>query len=355
MALPGTSVSPNDDKREVNDRVKNDRNGRDREVDEPEAGNGDVAVRELVRALEARLSLVLVTGRDGLDRTLVSTRVQKPGLALVGTPELMIAERVQVLGRSEIRFLKDAGSAVDDALRSLCASKPPCILVTRDLKPPAALIAAAADAKIPVLCTPADTGEAMEQLYHFLGVRLAPSTRVHGVLMDLFGLGVLVLGESGIGKSECALELVSRGHRLVADDSIEVRRIEDELIGAAPEISRCFLEVRGLGLINARKMFGVAAVAETKAVEQAVRLVRYEPGRSYDRLGDSRKTWATLGIDIPLFELPVAPGRNLAVLLEIAARQRLLRDQGHDTLREIQASMARRLVRPPEGPGRDST
>lgn len=309
-------------------------------------------VRELLEALGSRLDLEVLAGEAGLERSLLSGRLQKPGLALTGAQEYLTSGCLQVLGRSEIRYLSTGEPPPSAAVESLCDSGAPAMLLTRGLEPPEELRRLAQERGLPLLRTPRDTAEAMELLYHFMAVRLAPRIKVHGVLMDIFGLGVMILGESGIGKSECALELVTRGHRLVADDAVEIRLIEDELVGTSPEISRHYLEVRGLGLINAREMFGITAVRETKAVEEAIRLVRFEVGRPYERLGESQGEWEVLGHPIPLREIPVAPGRNLAVLLEIAARQQLLREHGIDSVREIQANLARKLVPPGNEGGR---
>ncbi len=303
----------------------------------------------MVDALSQRFAFEVLAGSRGLDRALASPRLQKPGLALTGGLEYLHEGRLQVLGRSEARFLNRRSRGAAAAIGRLCDGSFPALLLVRGLAPPPTLVDAAEAGGVPLLSTAAVTGEVMEALFHFMAVRLAPRKTIHGVLMDIFGLGVLLLGESGIGKSECALELVTRGHRLVADDAVELRLIEDELIGASPELSRYYLEVRGLGLINAREMFGITAVAEIKAVEQAIRLVRFDATRSYERLGEEQAWWEVLGHRVPLREVPVAPGRNLAVILEIAARQQLLRARGIDAAAEIQAELARRLSERPPG------
>ncbi len=304
---------------------------------------GTVTVRELVQALDPSLNLILLAGRDGLVREIRRSQLQKPGLALAGSMKHLYPDRIQVLGRSEIAYLFENLEQAERALSLLCSRGVPAILVTQGLQPPALLVELAADAGVPVICTKRETTVAIDLIHHFLAVRLAARIQIHGVLMDVFGVGMLILGDSGIGKSECALELVTRGHRLVADDAVEIRLIEGELIGASPATIRHFLEVRGLGLINTREMFGISSVKETKVVEQAIRLVPFEVGKSYDRLGDEGGAWELLEREVPLIELPVAPGRNVAVLIEIAARRRLLIEQGSDPVGEIQAAMARRL------------
>jgi HPr kinase/phosphorylase len=176
----------------------------------------------------------------------------------------------------------------------------------------------------------------MARLSAALDVYLAPRTVIHGVLMDIIGLGVLIVGESGIGKSECALDLVVRGHRLVADDAVELRaRAEAFLIGTCPELTRHHMEIRGLGLINVQDLFGVASTRRSKRVELVVQLERWDPAREYDRLGIDETHYETLGVRVPMIRMPVAPGRNLAILVEVAARNQLLRYGGHHSARRL--------------------
>jgi HPr kinase/phosphorylase len=181
---------------------------------------------------------------------------------------------------------------------------------------------------------------------------LAERTVLHAVLMDILGLGVLIVGESGIGKSECALDLVVRGHRLVADDTVEVRRrAETVLIGTCPELTRNHMEVRGLGVINIRDLFGIASIRSSKRVELVVQLERWEPGREYERLGLDDAFYEILGLPIPLIRMPVAPGRNVAILVEVAARNQLLRARGHHAARKFAARLERQLREPQDDDG----
>lgn len=301
-------------------------------------------VRELVERLGSALELRVVAGENDLDTPVLNPQIQKPGLVLAGLFEYLDPKRVQVIGRSETRYLSERPSKGDRICKRLCERHPPMFLVTLGNPPPAALEEGCRQRGIPLLTTPRTTGDAIELLYHFLAVRLAPGVKVHGVLVDVFGLGTLIVGESGIGKSECALDLVTRGHRLVADDSVEIKLIEGELLGSAPELIRDTLEVRGVGLINPKQMFGITAVRETKVIEQAVRLVPLNADTVFDRLGERGLEWECLGRSIPLLELPVAPGRNLAVLIEITARRRLLHDEGYDAYAEVRAAMAKRMI-----------
>ena len=200
---------------------------------------------------------------------------------------------------------------------------------------------------MPLLRTRAATPEAMSRLSAVLDTYLAARGIVHGVLMDILGLGVLVVGESGIGKSECALDLVVRGHRLVADDAVELRcRAQSFVIGTCPELTRHHMEIRGLGLINVQDLFGVASTRTSKRVELVVQLERWEPGREYDRLGVDDKFYELLGVRIPMVRMPVAPGRNVAILVEVAARNQLLRVGGHHAARRLVERLNRELELP---------
>ena len=206
----------------------------------------------------------------------------------------------------------------------------PCVLVTDGPPLPPEVAAEAERAGVPLLRTPVATPIAIARLTSFLEDILAERTIVHAVLMDILGLGVLIVGESGIGKSECALDLVLRGHRLVADDTVEIRRrAESVLIGACPELTRHHMEIRGLGVINIRDLFGVASTRSSKRVELVVQLERWETGREYERLGLDDQYYELLGLQVPLIRMPVAPGRSVANLVEVAARNQLLRSRGH--------------------------
>lgn len=303
----------------------------------------ELTVGEIVASLGNRLGLAVVSGDACLDRAISSQAVQKAGLVMAGLFQYYHPERLQVLGMSEMHYLEAAGPEGEAMARRLCEGPVPAFLIAYGKAPPRVLLEAARRTCIPVLVSPLSTDKVLGILLRFLATRLAPRVRVHGVLIDIFGLGVLILGESGIGKSECALELVMRGHRLVADDLIEIRWEDDQLVGASPEITRHLMEVRGLGIINAIEMFGVTSTLESKVVEQVVRLFRYEPGMTVDRLGVHRH-WEILGVRLPLMEIPVAPGRTLSALLEMAARLQLLRGQGKDASRDLEEALARKLA-----------
>jgi HPr kinase/phosphorylase len=310
----------------------------------PQVSVGTV-LRELETAESPSLDLELLAGGAGLDRPIRISHPQKTGLALSGFDAYLRGGRVLVFGESEIRYLEtleaDARTAV---LRRVFSHDLPCVLITDGFDPPAEVLAEADRAGVPLLRTRAGTPEAMARLDAVLDTYLAPRGMVHGVLMDILGLGVLVVGESGIGKSECALDLVVRGHRLVADDAVELRcRAQSFVLGSCPELTRHHMEIRGLGLINVQDLFGVASTRGSKRVELVVQLERWEEGREYDRLGLDENFYEVLGIRIPMIRMPVAPGRNVAILVEVAARNQLLRMRGHDAARRLVERLNRQL------------
>jgi HPr kinase/phosphorylase len=294
------------------------------------------------------LPLDLLAGGDGLGRRIVSPHIQKTGLALAGFDAYLQAGRILIFGESEIRYLESVASAPRlETLRRAFSHAVPCVVVTSGLAAPPELLVEAERASVPILVTPLPTPTAIAKLTAMLEDTLAERTVLHAVLMDILGLGVLIVGESGIGKSECALDLIVRGHRLVADDTVEVRRrAETILIGTCPDLTRNHMEVRGLGVINIRDLFGVASIRSSKRVELVVQLERWEPGREYERLGLDDAFFEILGLQVPLIRMPVAPGRNVAILVEVAARNQLLRARGHHAARTFAARLERQLREP---------
>jgi HPr kinase/phosphorylase len=283
------------------------------------------------------LPLELLAGAHGLDRVITSPHIQKTGLALAGFHEYLRPGRVLIFGESEIRYLESLEPAARvTALRLALTLDFPCILITGGFTPPAELLIEAERARVPLVKTAVVTPTAIAKLSSMLEDWLAERTMIHAVLMDVLGLGVLIAGESGIGKSECALDLIVRGHRLVADDTVEVRRRQETiLIGACPELTRHHMELRGLGVINVKELFGIASTRSSKRVELVVQLERWVPTREYERLGLDDAFYEILGLRVPLLKMPVAPGRNIAILVEVAARNQLLRQRGHHAAREL--------------------
>src|SRR5712691_11736018 len=298
-----------------------------------------VTVRELLagRPEGYGLPLELLAGGDGLDRVITSPHIQKTGLALAGFHEYLRPGRVLIFGESEIRYLESLETAGrTTSLRLALTLDFPCVLITGGFAPPGELLLEAERARLPVMKTPIATPTAIAKLSSILEDSLAERTMIHAVLMDVLGLGVLIAGESGIGKSECALDLIVRGHRLVADDTVEVRRRQETiLIGMCPELTRHHMELRGLGVINVKELFGVASTRSSKRIEVVVQLERWAPTCEYERLGLDDVFYEILGLRVPLIRMPVAPGRNIAILVEVAARNQLLRSRGHHAARAL--------------------
>ena len=297
----------------------------------PDTPSVTVAVLLGSRAEALGLRLEVLGGAAGLCRPITSPHVQKTGLAFAGYEEYLHPGRVLVLGESEARFLERHTPDERGAIaRRTVARDTPCLLGTGPLPVPAEVVAVYEAAGVPTLHTRALTGVTIARLTTLLEDSLAERQMMHAVLMDILGLGVLITGESGIGKSECALDLIGRGHRLVADDTVEVRRrAESVIIGTCPELTRHHMELRGLGLVNVRELFGIASVRSSKRVEFVVQLERWEPGRAYERLGLDDVFVEILGVKVPLVRMPVAPGRSVATLVEVAARNQLLRLRGY--------------------------
>jgi HPr kinase/phosphorylase len=301
------------------------------------------------------LPLDLLAGGGGLDRVITSPHIQKTGLALAGFHEYLRPGRVLIFGESEIRYLESLEpTARAKALRLALTHDFPCVLITGGFTPPPELVVESERAKLPLLKTPIVTPTAIAKLSSILEDTLAERTVLHAVLMDILGLGVLIAGESGIGKSECALDLIVRGHRLVADDTVEIRRrAETILIGTCPDLTRHHMELRGLGLINVKDLFGIASTRSSKRVELVVQLERWDPAREYERLGLDDEFYEVLGLRIPLIRMPVAPGRNIAILVEVAARNQLLRARGHHAARLFADRLERTLQQSAVTPGED--
>lgn len=308
---------------------------------------GGVSVGSLLSARGGSdaLDLDLLAGAAGLERRITLPYIQKTGLALAGFDEYLRSGRVLIFGESEVRYLEHLESSDrQQTLRRLFSRDLPCVMVTMGMETPPELAAEAERAGVPLLRTALPTPMAIGRLTAILEDRMAPRETRHGVLMDILGLGVFIGGESGIGKSECALDLVVRGHRLVADDTVEIHcRGQSMLIGACPELTRHYIEIRGIGLINVTELFGVSATRSSKRIELVVQLERWDETREYDRLGLDLQTTGILGVAIPLVTMPVAPGRNVATLVEVAARNQLLRTRGHHAAQLLAGRLERRL------------
>lgn len=296
-----------------------------------------IHVSELLSEKAAHLTLQLVAGKDGLGKRINFPKIQKPGLALTGFTEYVRPGRVQILGESELAFLRQLDeSRRSEVIHQLCSVDIACFIVTRGMEPPPEIMREAEKHQIPLMKTPFVTSVCIEKMTAFLSDMLAPRTYLHADLIDVFGLGVLLIGESGIGKSECALDLVVRGHRLISDDIVIIKKVTDTvLIGTSPDLIRYHMELRGLGVINIRDLFGISAISLSQKIELVISLERWKPDVEYDRLGLDENRYEILGVDLPLVRMPVAPGRNIAILIEVASRNFLLRAQGYNASRQL--------------------
>jgi HPr kinase/phosphorylase len=288
---------------------------------------------------EPRLSAIvgLVAGEDGQDRALDHPRVQKPGLALAGHTHGVVPTRVQILGETEITFLEGLSpDEREERVRALFGLGLSLVVVTRGVDPPRALVRAARETSTPLAVAELRSSRTIQAIHLVLDEILAPSETRHGVLMDVHGIGTLLLGPSGIGKSECALFLVERGHRLVADDQVMLSLLPSaQILGRAPPLLRNHLEVRGIGIINVRDLFGANAVRVEKTVQLVVELCPWNDEEPFDRLGLDDSALEILGLPVPMLRIPVRPGRNMAVILEVAARNHILKATGHHGARNF--------------------
>jgi HPr kinase/phosphorylase len=300
-----------------------------------------ISVGELVERSE--LGATAVAGQRGLDRIVTVPRIQKPGLALTGWPEQLHEGRVLVLGGTEVDYLAANELARSVGIQTLLASDPACVVVCRGRPAPEELRVAAEARGVPVLSSSLATADFIALVTAWMADRLAPSTELHGVMVDVLGIGVLVVGKSGIGKSETALDLVVRGHRLVADDVILVRRHGHQLSGRGAGILGHHMEIRGLGIINVMDLFGIASVRETKVVDLIVELHEWDGNAEYDRLGFDDHFETLLDVPVPKIRLPVRPGRNIATLIEVAARNQLLKAQGIHSARVFRDHLDRAM------------
>ncbi len=310
-------------------------------------------VRELVTDRRLGVNLRRVAGEAGLDRPIRHPRVQKPGLALAGHFYGVVPSRVQVLGETELSYLDAlSGEGRSLAARGFFSLGLSAVVITRDADPSRALVTAAEATATPLFVSDGRSSRTINTIHAVLDERLAPQTRLHGVLVDVFGVGLLMLGKSGIGKSECALELVLRGHRLVADDVVTCDwRPPGMVFGSPADLLRHHIEVRGLGVLNIKDLFGVTSVRERKRIDVVVRLEDWDEKSEYDRLGVEDNWHTILGTPIRLLVVPVRPGRDMGSILEIAARNELLRRAGSNSAKDFLARLEGRLVS--EVPGDD--
>ena len=282
------------------------------------------------------------------DKAVEVPDINRPALQLTGFFERFDAERVQVIGYVEYSYLTTLEEKKKEEIYdTLLSYKIPCLVFCRALKPDDMLLQKATEANIPVFSTDSHTSAFMAEVIRWLNVQLAPCISIHGVLVDVYGEGVLITGESGIGKSEAALELIKRGHRLVSDDVVELRKVSDvTLVGSAPDITRHFIELRGIGIIDVKTLFGVESVKDTQSVDLVIKLEEWDRDKEYDRLGLHEEYTEYLGNKIVCHSLPIRPGRNLAIIVESAAVNHRQKKMGYNAAEElykrVQANLAKK-------------
>jgi HPr kinase/phosphorylase len=306
-------------------------------------------VRDLLARRGEPLELEPLTGEEGLDREIPSAEASSPGLVLAGYTQRFVGDRLHILGETEMTYLASlAPDARRRTLEQFMAFDLPCIIITKSQEPPVELLDVARSRGIPVIRTRLKTTDFYRRLKPFLDDVFAPGTTLHGSLADVYGVGLLFIGRSGIGKSECVLDLVERGHRLVADDLVMVtRRGVDILIGRGHELAEHHMEIRGIGLIDIKALFGIRAVRQQKRIEVVVQLDDWDASREYDRTGLDTRSTTILDIDVPMVTVPLNPGKNLTVICEIVAMNHLLRYSGVDAAKKFNQRLIRRM-RPSE-------
>ncbi len=287
-------------------------------------------------------SLEVIYMSDVDDEVMIhSADVNRPGLNLTGFFEYFDSSRIQIMGRMEFAYLENLSE--EDRREHIFAMfqlKFPAVVITRGLEVFPEIIEAAKENHIVVLRTPESTSSFLAGVIAFLNVELAPRVTRHGVLIEIYGEGVLLLGDSGVGKSETAIELVKRGHRLVADDAVEIRRVSNKsLVGSSPENIRHFLELRGIGIINARRLFGMGSIKITEKIDMIVKMELWDPEKIYDRMGMENEYATILGIKVPCHTIPVKPGRNLAIILEVAAMNNRQKKMGYNAAKELMQNL----------------
>ncbi len=276
---------------------------------------------------------------------ITSGHINRPGLLLVGYTDHYEKERIQIIGRAEHDYLTRLPDIERrKTIETFCALLPAAVMYSTNLRPHKEMLEAAAEYKVPVFVAKERTSEFMAALIAYLSVQLAPRITRHGVLVEVYGEGLLLLGDSGIGKSETAIELVKRGHRLIADDAVEIKRVSAKtLVGEAPDIIRHYVELRGIGIVDVRRLFGMGAVNMSEKIDLVINLEHWVQGKMYDRFGLESETTEILGIKIPSIRIPVRPGRNLAIILEIAAMNNRQKKMGYNTAEEFNKRLMQQM------------
>jgi HPr kinase/phosphorylase len=304
-----------------------------------------VTIAELYEAKRKDLALKLISGEGGLKNRVSIPRVQKPGLALAGFLEQVHPRRLQVIGKTEIAYLKTLTAAeAESAITRVCQLKIAAFILTSGLAAPESLLSHTNLRRIPLIKSPLRTAPIIRSVTGWLEDVLAPTTTLHVVLVEVLGIGILILGKSGIGKSELALDLISRGHRLVADDVVEIKKTSgDSLTGSGTPLLHHHMEIRGLGIIDVQQLFGTIATRDQKHIDLIVELEDWEPGMGHERIGIEESTYTVLGVPLTLVKIPVTAARSLAPLIELAARNQILKEKGVHSALEFSERLDREL------------
>ncbi|MBI5116259.1 HPr kinase/phosphorylase [Candidatus Poribacteria bacterium] len=294
-----------------------------------------LTVGDFIEKTKDNLKVQVLAGGDGMERTIAIADINRPGLALAGYLDFFAFDRVQVMGLTEINYMKQLEPRLlRERLERVLKYEIPCFIVTRGLTPPAEFMEFADRASVPVLRSLLTTTKVVSKIIVFLDNQFSPETSLHGVLVDVYGVGVVIMGRAGVGKSECALELLERGHRLVADDVVLVRRRGDRfLYGEGSSLLRHHMEIRGVGIFDVKNIFGVGSIRNTKRISLIVELEDWDASKEYDRVGFTEDSYTVLEVKLPKITLPVRPGRNMAIIIEVAALNHRLREMGVDSER----------------------
>ena len=305
-----------------------------------------VAVQNMLQDKDRQMQLTVIAGKQGLAKKITIPRIQKPGLALTGDVSNLHPGRIQVLGKSENNYLNSLKiTELKTVIKKICACDIACFVLTKNYQANNELIAACDQHGIPLFSTSLLTSTFVNRVTSFLNDSFAVSSNVHGVLLDVFGVGVLLKGESGIGKSECALDLVLRGHRLVADDIVHLKKQQPaKLFGTSSALAKHHMEIRGVGIINIRDIFGVSAVRDRKIIELVIELLEWDPKVEYDRLGIDEQRYTLLDVSLPHLQIPIRSGRNISAIIEVAVRNHLIKMGGQHTAKIFEAKLNKEIL-----------
>lgn len=291
------------------------------------------------------LQLEIVYGAKDMEKVKITgSEINRPGLQLADYFDRFAYERLQIIGNVEWHYLNNMSKEVRyDRFDKMFHYPIPALIISRDLKVFPEIMDLAKEHNITILRTPLPTTKFINALINYLDYMLAPQTTVHGVLIEVYGMGILIIGKSGVGKSETALELIKRGHRLIADDAVEIKRVEDELRGEAPELIRHFMEIRGIGIIDIERLYGVGAVKKNEFIDLVIELEFWDEKKEYDRIGLDEAYIELLGVKVPKLVIPVRPGRNIAMIVEVAARNTRQKKLGYNAAEELNEKVKRQI------------